>query len=583
MSTRKPEVDQTDDEGSGGVLRRLHAQFRGADRSTILSIAVVGYLFAAGVAWAMITPIGGVPDEPAHITYSAGVVRGDLGGLAAVKDPVYTLLPVVAVPQWVASITDPPTSLNAYSDPCYAGGVQITADCAPRMSNSTTDTLVPTTVTRYPPPYYWIVGLPTLFMAGEPAVYAMRITSAALAAAMIAFGLAVASPSRRLWLAPAATIAFTPMVGHFAGSVNPSGLEIAAAMGLGIGLMGITGKDDRTPRRTALIVAVLALALAWSRPRTYLVLVAVLAAAALVNTDELRKWLRNGAGRLTALVGIAVALTTSFAYQQFSTEPGYLQVSTQSDATEVSTQSDAIRLFTQPDATRLSAQSEVVPTAPQPSDNMLFLPVLGLTANLHELERRFIDWGLHLMGRFGWLDHSPPASVSIGWMGLVLTLVVLAFTCGRRRDRVVLTTIGLGAVVATPLFVTSNVLNAFIYQARYHLSVATLMIIGAAVVLSRHPRGQSRIPRSVLNLGAMLAPVAMLASIGGSLHRYSIGGQSGLADVLRLPFRHHDWLPPAGALMVAGIAVALGAGAQIAAGRTGALRQMSQSGGETKM
>ena len=523
MSTANPHLSQTSEAAPIGVIQRLRQRLGDSDRSTIVSATVVAYLFVASVAWAMITPIGGVPDEPAHITYAAAVVRGDLGAMAAVDHPVYAQLAVVTVPEWVASLTDPPRSVSDFPYPCYGGGETVTAACAPRLSASTTPSRVPTTVTRYPPPYYWIVGLPTLVMAGEPAVYAMRVVSAALATAIVALGLAAASRTRRTWLALGAAVAFTPLVGHFAGSVNPTSIEITAAMGLGVGLMGIVGSERRNAILTSSLIVTLVFALAWARPRTYLAMVAVIAAATLVNVDELRDWLRNRAVRFTVLVGVAVATITAFGYG---------------------------RLFTHPEA--------VADVPQRVSDSILIQPTYGIVTNLHELEQRFTGWSSDLIGRFGWLDHSPPGLVLIAWGGLALTLVLLAISYGRRRDRAALLTITIGALFLAPLFIVSRVLNALTYQARYHAPLALLIIIGATVALARLPleRQRDRAWR-ILRLGAMLAPYAMLITVAASLRRYGIGGEAQLLETLGQVFETHTWLPPSGAQLVAGISAVL--------------------------
>lgn len=524
MSTaRQPHPSQATESAPKGVIQRLRQRLGGTDRSTIVSTTVVAYIFLASVAWAMITPIGGVPDEPAHITYSAAVVRGDLGTMAVVNHPVYPQLAVVTVPEWVGEITDPPRSVDDFPYPCYGGGVTITADCAPQVSTSTTPTRVPTTVNRYPPPYYWIVGLPTLLMAGEPAIYAMRIVSAALAAAVIAMGLAIASPTRRTWLALGTMIAATPMVTHLAGSVNPSGLETASALGLGIGLMGVVGTEKRRPGVSAALIVALAFLVAWARPNTHLTLIAVIGASILINARGLLGYLRRRVAGVAVGVGAATAIWTALALRTVATPI-----------------------------------AGVVAATP-PVESVLNAPILDLNGNLHELERRFIDWGTDLIGRFGWLDHSPPVVITIAWLLAVAVLVTVALERAPRREGAMLLTVMAGAIVLAPLFVITKTLNAFVYQARYHLALATLIVIGAVVMLSRLPRRQDRqLGWSILRRVALLAPAATVLTILGSLHRYSVGGDAHITDGLSLPFVTRAWMPPWPAVL---IATAAGVGA----------------------
>src|SRR5665811_410723 len=143
-----------------------------------------------------------------------------------------------AVPAWIPSIVV-----------CYHFDPAVTADCQPPVSES--DDLVEalTTVSRYPPVYYWIVGLPSIGLTGARALYAMRAVSAILATILIGLGLVTASPGRRWWLSVGVLAAFTPMTAFLVGTVNPNGAEIAAAIGLGVAVLGLTGAVSYTHLR----------------------------------------------------------------------------------------------------------------------------------------------------------------------------------------------------------------------------------------------------------------------------------------------------------------------------------------------
>ena len=76
-----------------------------------------------------------------------------------------------------------------------------------------------------------LVGLPTLALVSVKGIYAGRLVSGALAAAMLA--LAVTSLRRcrgTPLLAGGVALAVTPMVLYLAAVVSPSGLEIASAI-----------------------------------------------------------------------------------------------------------------------------------------------------------------------------------------------------------------------------------------------------------------------------------------------------------------------------------------------------------------
>src|SRR5579875_1497007 len=58
-----------------GRRRRRHPTLR-------LWLLTFAALLAASAAWSLATPLGGAPDEPAHIERAAAAVRGQLTGTA---------------------------------------------------------------------------------------------------------------------------------------------------------------------------------------------------------------------------------------------------------------------------------------------------------------------------------------------------------------------------------------------------------------------------------------------------------------------------------------------------------------------
>ncbi len=440
--------------------------------------------------------------------------------------PWYGTLDVVTVPEWIASITPPGHSQSIFV-PCYAFHTDRTASCAPELSRSVQPIALPTTVSKYPPPYYAIVGLPTLFMAGEPAVYAMRLLSSVLAVGLIGLGLAVASPTRRTWLALGAAVAFTPSAAHLVGgSVNPSGMEIGAAMGLGIGLLGIVAQEPRRGPKLAWLLVVLAFAVAWARPLTVATLVAVILAVVVLNTTDLQGWLRARFVRYVVIVGTALAALSAVAFRTLM-----------------------LRIPSTPVLDQIFDVRSGVSRALPPSDSPGQI--------LWELERRSFEISRDLIGELGWLDHSPPMSVILAWTLLVAALIVLAIAFGNRRDRIGLMLVGAGALIIAPLYVMLVVFgNAEAYQSRYHLPVATLLVLGAALILRRSTGGSNLIRAwTTLRWGAALVPLGMLMSLAASLFRYSVGagGRRGdavqLANMWDLVFDVHEWVPPGAALL----------------------------------
>ena len=181
----------------------------------------------------------------------------------------------------------------------------------------------------------------------------------------------------------------------------------------------------------------------------------------------------------------------------------------------------------------------------------LFFPQ-GLGTNLRTVEDRLIDWNLDLVGRFGWADHAPPGAVTFGWTLLILVFALFVLLHGSRRDRIGLTVLGGSALILTPLVAIATVVNSSAYEARYHLPLAMLVILGLTVAASRfHAEDGGSVSWSILSWGARLVPLAMLISVAASLHRYSIGGEAQLADLATFGTRFKEWLPPSYALFLA--------------------------------
>ncbi len=92
---------------------------------------------------------------------------------------------------------------------------------------------VPSPAGRYNPAYYAVVGIPTLVRPGEATVYVMRFLTAAIVACLLTLGV---TACRELddprWAVVGFAAAVTPMTLFLAGSVNPSAVEIAAALAL---------------------------------------------------------------------------------------------------------------------------------------------------------------------------------------------------------------------------------------------------------------------------------------------------------------------------------------------------------------
>ena len=158
----------------------------------------------------------GAPDEGSHVVRAWSVAHGQL--LGHDKGPVFREVTGPVVYRYLGS--------HCSFDPRNTRRF-----CSSIKSSSRTGS-VRTYTGRYFPAYYLAVGLPTLVTSpGMVQLDLMRFVSVLLAAALLASAFVTASEARLPTFAGAGLLlAVTPTVLFLAGSVNPGGLEIAAAI-----------------------------------------------------------------------------------------------------------------------------------------------------------------------------------------------------------------------------------------------------------------------------------------------------------------------------------------------------------------
>ena len=178
--------------------------------------------FGLTMLWSVITPLYGAPDEPAHVIRAESVVRGEILGtkVAGTGD---------------LQVTVPAFLTQTGRDACFAFHATVPANCMHLDANGSGTRKLLTSAGRAPPLYYAIVGLPSLIAPNLTGVWLMRILSALLCAVLVA--LAVDTGRRYLTGTLAMfgiAVAITPMLFFLAGVVNPSAIEIAAAIAVWI-------------------------------------------------------------------------------------------------------------------------------------------------------------------------------------------------------------------------------------------------------------------------------------------------------------------------------------------------------------
>jgi hypothetical protein len=459
-------------------------------------------ILVAAVAWAVATPLGGSPDEPAHIIKAASVVRGQFVGEPTDEPAVRS----VRVPEGIATAAD---------WPCYAFMTTTPASCLLDVVDGSELEAADTSAGLYNPAYYLLVGWPSLLTANtSAAVIGMRIVGAIAVSFFLAAGFAALHrlrPNRVTAFGLAAAV--TPMVLFLASAVNPNGLEIATGFALLCAMLLVLGPvplERRWP--WLLLIGVSGVLLAQSRGLSPLWM-AEIAILALVVTPwsqvlrELRRW--------PVIITVTILAVGVLAALGWTLTTG-----------------------------SLGSMGSFPGTTDSPQ--RAFLTVL----------LRTFDPGI--IGYFGWLDTPAPAFVLAFWSFLAFAVVIAALAVSRRR-RTWGILIAVVALLVVPAVVQAMSVQSsgYIWQGRYALvAYAILIAVATAVAASAVPASRSfpdRWRRRIVVWIVGLVVLGQTWALFATFQRY----QGGLPvdEVLQNPV----WTPPGG-LVLWLIVVALASG-----------------------
>ena len=459
-------------------------------------------VFLPAVAWALASPLGSVPDEPAHMIRAAAVVRGEIETPASDVRPDYA---GVDVPDYVAKTP----ALT-----CFAFDSAVPASCADGV-DLTSEAVVPsaTSAGLNSPVYYALVGLPTLVASGAPALYAMRLVNAAIfaiLAGMIFGQLTLLSATR--WGFLAGALGVTPMALFLAGSVNPNGVEVTASGALLVGMLALLkAPGSRVQLWGSGCVVAVSSALVTSGRNIGLMWWALAVGAAVVVAGLARLGL-SLRDRVTRVTLVPVVLVIAYAVQWQATLPRY----------------------------------EVIPIGGGSASRASAFALTAL---------RTVDYAEGYVGVFGWLDTlAPPLTMLVFGAALMATVTVAVLVAsGRLRA----TLVGLiVTILLLPPLVQAAVAPEYgpIWQGRYALPVLMMIMVVSGVALDRaHGPGASR--RWIVPIawaGGLMVAGAQVAAFFEALRRYVVGLDAPPLAILRNP----QWEPPLGWVTLALIFVA---------------------------
>jgi hypothetical protein len=351
--------------------------------------------------------------------------------------------------------------------------------------------------------YYAVAGLPSLFLSGPKAIYAMRILGGLLSAAFLAVALTGLASLQR-WKLPlfVGSIAVTPMVLFLSGGVNPNSLEIATSMAV-----------------------FSALCLSWERiasgGRWRLPLAAAaISAAVLANT------------RAASLLWLALAVAASLF--MFGIRPLV----------------SVLRLrFAQAMAAVVAVGCGLAIVWLKSADSLQSLMGTGINASPIQitsimLDRTF-DFAAGYVSYLGWLDTLGPSGVLAVWAAFIIGAIVAALSVPSRSARLTIAFLVVAIIVLPPLLQIPLAKEVgIIWQGRYILALVAVMITACGVAMRSFNidfRGTGRRTLSVLL--AVLVFAHFYSFIYG-MRRYVIGiqDQSNWSDMVAAP----QWQPPFG-------------------------------------
>lgn len=421
-----------------------------------------------GVLWSLSVPRLGGPDEPAHVVKATAVARGQLqtdvvrspGGFGMVLPQTE-----VEVPESYAMQTLWPQLT------CWSGKVDVSTACAPDLPARVGPIVRSVTyVGTYQPTYYAVVGWPTRLLPPTSGLLGARVVSALVVAALLASAVVsvgdLGGPILHLGL----LLGVSPVVLFLGGVVNPSGVEIAAALALWTALLVLVS-DPLASRRAVISASVAAAALMSVRPLSpafaLVILIMVLLLAA--DLQRLRTLWSRRSIRWAAMTLAGIWLV-NVAYVFYT-----------------------------------RALSSVITGGPHGDGS-------ALSAAHHALGETWA-WLTDQVGLLSWVGFNElhvPAQIVSAWLAMIGVLVMGALLSGPMRRRSVLVLLILGSLAMPVLAQAANPKVG--WQGRYSLPLTVGIPIVAGWVVDRSGRVPVRVGCGLLALVGGAVAVVHLVS-----------------------------------------------------------------------
>jgi hypothetical protein len=440
------------------------------ERRRLFAITFVLW-WVACCAWAFATPIWTAPDEHQHAFRAYGVVRGEV-----YVHPESAQLGTGGFVHVPAGWKEAAKTFN-----CYSQQPGVSADCIAPITDDRTEVRTPSTAARYNPLYYAVVGLGTLGTSPETGIYVMRIISGALTAWFLAWACTSAARSARPRFAVSIVVfAATPMVSFLGGSVNPNGLEIAAAISAWVnGILLLTTKTtgDRALFLRRAAISMMAFTLTRGLSPLWLAVLVTTLVIAFARREHFA-WLRTKAWKWPAAVCAAAV---------------------------------AGGVWT------IAAKTLTLNVNKERGDAGYWEGMGVLWAGGDRIQ--FYLQGT--IGIFGWLDAWMPRVSQMPWMTCALVIVFTTLRYGSSRLRYAFALL-LTCVVALPFLIEAANYNTsgLVWQPRYTMpiSLGLMLLCGIALSSSQTWQPSMRIQRRT---SIVLCITALWTNVAGLL--YALG------------------------------------------------------------
>lgn len=444
-----------------------------------LFLKLFALLSLAISVWSIATPLMAFPDEPAHTIKAAAVIRGQI----TIEDGTSFGHGVhVRVPAYIA---------NLHAQDCFKFRQDTAANCAPQIpSDANYEAIAVTSAGSYNPMYYWVVGLPTLVLTGQPALFAMRIISALISAVFYSAGFTALAQLRhpRIPLLMA-SLAMTPMVLFLASGINPNSLEIAATMAAFCGFVVTLDNAQRVRQVLPAVVTVTASTIVLANTRQVSLvwlLCALICGILLFRVADIKA----AFGNRIVLGGVGLAL------------PGVLL--------------GVYWIFLMLHA---PANSGVAPEGianPQPGVS-IYRAFLTMVERAPEFAQQYI-------GVMGWLDTPVPMAVVIFWSAVFAGTLLLPMVVRPFRSTLAAWA-ALAMLIAVPAALQASIWKSmgFIWQGRYNLPLVVVLMIVVGMTARRLPIANTAPARSVGRVIVWSGVFCHILAFAFVLRRYVVG------------------------------------------------------------